>query len=101
MDVARAVAAAPGVDGLFAASTDLGSFSGFRQGSTEYEGLVQRIVAAAQAENIWLGGPQAWMNRPGFSIFQGPSDTALLRMGVQASLASVPSGIAETEGAGD
>jgi 4-hydroxy-2-oxoheptanedioate aldolase len=98
VEVARAVAATPGVDGLFAASTDLGSFSGFRQGDPRYEALVTEIVAAARGAGVWLGGPQAWMDRPGFSIFQAPSDTALLRLGIESSLASAPTGVAVIEG---
>ncbi len=98
---AREIAAVPGVDGLFAASTDLGSFSGLRQGMPEYEAMVDEIIAVAQDFDLWLGGPQAWMDRPEFSIFQAPSDTALLRMGVERSLAEAPTGIAEIEGSND
>jgi len=97
----RQVAALPGVDGIFAASTDLGSFSGYRQGDPEYEALVDEIVDAAQDEGIWLGGPQAWMNRPAFSIFQAPSDTALLSLGIETSLANAPTGVAPIEGEED
>lgn len=98
---AREIAAVPGVDGLFAASTDLGSFSGLRQGMPDYEAMVDEIVAVAAEFDLWLGGPQAWMDRPAFSIFQGPSDTALLRMGVERSLAESPTGVAEIEGSRD
>ncbi|HMB74259.1 MAG TPA: aldolase/citrate lyase family protein [Gammaproteobacteria bacterium] len=97
----REIAAVEGVDGLFAASTDLGSFSGLRQGMPEYEAMVEEIVAVAEEFDLWLGGPQAWMDRPAFSIFQGPSDTGLLRMGVERSLAESPTGVAEIEGSGD
>jgi 4-hydroxy-2-oxoheptanedioate aldolase len=98
---AREIAAVPGVDGLFAASTDLGSFSGLRQGMPEYEAMVDEIIAVAQEFDLWLGGPQAWMDRPEFAIFQAPSDTALLRIGVERSLAEAPTGIAEIEGSND
>ena len=98
---AREIAAVPGVDGLFAASTDLGSFSGLRQGMPEYEAMVEEIIAVAEEYDLWLGGPQAWMDRPQFSIFQGPPDTALLRMGVERSLAESPTGVAEIEGSRD
>ncbi|MGD8325115.1 MAG: aldolase/citrate lyase family protein [Gammaproteobacteria bacterium] len=98
---AREIAAVPGVDGLFAASTDLGSFSGFRQGMPEYEAMVDEIISVAKEFDLWLGGPQAWMDRPEFSIFQAPSDTALLRMGIERSLAEAPTGVAEIEGSND
>jgi 4-hydroxy-2-oxoheptanedioate aldolase len=98
---AREIAAVPGVDGLFAASTDLGSFSGLRQGMPAYEALVDEVVATAEEFDLWLGGPQAWMNRPQFSIFQGPSDTALLRMGIERSIDESPTGVAEIEGSRD
>ena len=98
---AREIAAVAGVDGLFAASTDLGSFSGLSQGMPEYEAMVDEIVDVGQEYDLWLGGPQAWMNRPEFSFFQAPSDTALLRLGVERSLAEAPTGIAEIEGSND
>ena len=97
----REIAAVEGVDGLFAASTDLGSFSGLRQGQPEYEAMVDEIVAAAEEFDLWLGGPQAWMDRPAFDMFQGPSDTGLLRLGVERSLADAPTGVAEIEGSSD
>lgn len=98
---ARQIAAVPGVDGLFAASTDLGSFSGLRQGMPEYEQMVEEIVEVAQDYDLWLGGPQAWMDRPEFSLFQAPSDTALLRIGIEHSLSQAPTGVAEIEGSND
>lgn len=101
VDVARTVAATPGVDGLFAASTDLGSFSGLSQGDPRYEALVAEIVTAARSAGVWLGGPQAWMDRPDFDIFQAPSDTALLRLGIETSLESAPRGVAPIEGEDD
>lgn len=101
VDVVREIAAVPGVDGLFAASTDLGSFSGYRQGEAQYEALVDEIISAANDAGLWLGGPQAWMDREHFSIFQAPPDTALLRLGVQTSLATAPTGVAAIEGEED
>src|SRR5262245_3348589 len=38
---ADAIASVPGVDVVFAASTDLGSFSGLRQGDRDYEAMVK------------------------------------------------------------
>lgn len=98
VDAVDAIAAVPGVDVVFAASSDLGSFSGKRQGDPQYEALVTRIHDETLTSGRKLGGPQAWMNRDGFTFFQGPSATALIRLGAQASLASQRSGTAPIEG---
>ena len=94
------IAAVPGVDVVFAASTDLSSFTGWRQGEPDYEALVTRIRDATLRAGIELGGPQAWMDREAFSFFQGPGATSLIRLGVRTSLDSAPIGVAPTEGAG-
>jgi 2-keto-3-deoxy-L-rhamnonate aldolase RhmA len=96
--IADAIAAVPGVDVIFAASTDLGSFSGLAPTDPLYEQMVADIVDATRAAGLYLGGPQAWMDRAGFTFFQGPNDTALLRLGVRESLESVPRGTAPVEG---
>jgi 4-hydroxy-2-oxoheptanedioate aldolase len=41
---AEKIASVPGVDVIFAASVDLGNFSGHKQGDTQYEALVKRIT---------------------------------------------------------
>lgn len=41
--IAEQIAALPGVDAVFAASTDLSSFSGLRQGDPQYEAMVTKI----------------------------------------------------------
>src|SRR5260370_21213457 len=40
---AAQIADVPGVDVIFAASTDLGNFSGYKQGDPQYEALVTKI----------------------------------------------------------
>lgn len=92
------IAAVPHVDVVFAASSDIGSFSGKRQGDPEYEALITRIRDETLAAGLKLGGPQAWMDREGFSFFQGPGATALIRLGVRTSLATERSGPAPIEG---
>ena len=99
--IADEIASVPGVDVVFAASTDLGSFSGLRQGDPLYEQMVTEIRSATEDAGIYLGGPQAWMDRDGFGFFQAPSDTALLRLGIERSLASAPRGVAAVEGEED
>jgi 2-keto-3-deoxy-L-rhamnonate aldolase RhmA len=87
---AEKIAAVPGIDVIFAASTDLGNFSGYKQGDPQYEALVTRIKDATLARNIKLGGPLAWKARPGFSFFQGPGETVLIKSGAQTILKNEP-----------
>ena len=80
------IASVPGIDVIFAASTDLGNFSGHKQGEPDYEALVTRIHDVTLQHGIRLGGPQAWKSRPGFSFFQGPGETQLLQTGAHVNL---------------
>jgi 4-hydroxy-2-oxoheptanedioate aldolase len=103
VEIADEIAAIPGVDVVFVASTDLGSFSGYRQGQPEYEALVTKILNATSKAGLKAGGPLAWKTRPGYSFFQGPGETSLIRSGAQVALGVVPapgtrSGVAPTEG---
>ena len=84
--IADQIAAVPGIDVVFAASTDLGNFSGFHQGEPGYEALVTRIKDETLGSGRRLGGPLAWKDRPGFTFFQGPGETALIKTGAQATL---------------
>jgi hypothetical protein len=87
--IAREIANEPGVDVVFAASSDLGSFSGRRQGEPEYEALVDVIKDQTLAAGRALGGPLAWLSsRPedGYLFFQGPGAGALIRTGARATL---------------
>jgi 2-keto-3-deoxy-L-rhamnonate aldolase RhmA len=84
--IADKIAAVPGVDVIFAASGDLGSFSGKRPGEPEYEAMVSRIKDAALTAGKKLGGPITWRSREGFTFFQGPSEATLIRMGSHGAL---------------
>ena len=77
------IAAIPGVDVIFTAATDLFSFSGFAQGSPEYEGMVTRIKDATLGAGLGLGGPVQWRNREGFNFYQAPTATVLVGRGAQ------------------
>src|SRR5881275_632583 len=100
---AERIASVPGIDVIFAASTDLGNFSGHRQGDKEYEALVTRIHDVTLQHGIRLGGPQAWKDRPGFTFLQGPGETQLIQSGARVNLALNPAGaqprVAPIEGA--
>jgi 2-keto-3-deoxy-L-rhamnonate aldolase RhmA len=83
---AREIAAIPGVDAVFAASGDLGNFSGYKQGDPDYERLINVVHDAALAGGKRLCGPLAWRDRPDFTCFQAGSETAAIARGVAAEL---------------
>jgi 2-keto-3-deoxy-L-rhamnonate aldolase RhmA len=87
---AEKIAAVPGIDVIFAASTDLGNFSGHKQGEPPYEALVTRIRDVTLARGLKLGGPFAWRNRSGYSFFQGPGESVLINAGAQGILKPAP-----------
>jgi 2-keto-3-deoxy-L-rhamnonate aldolase RhmA len=83
---ADAIAKVPGVTALFAASGDLGNFTGYRQGSPDYERAINIVHDAAIKAGVKLCGPFAWRDRPDFSCFQAGSETAAIAKGVAAEL---------------
>ncbi|HTA45205.1 MAG TPA: aldolase/citrate lyase family protein [Bryobacteraceae bacterium] len=86
---AREIAAIPGVDAVFAASGDLGNFSGYKQGDPDYERLINVVHDAALAAGKRLCGPFAWRDRPDFTCFQNASETAAIARGVAAELGTL------------
>ena len=105
VEVVDQVAAVAGVDVVFAASSDLGSFSGLRQGDPKYESLITKIHDATLRAGRWLAGPVAWRERHGFTFFQSPGATSLIRLGAREVLRGAPDaggprrGVAPIEGA--
>jgi 2-keto-3-deoxy-L-rhamnonate aldolase RhmA len=83
---AREIAAIQGVTGIFAASGDLGNFSGYKQGTPDYERLINIVHDAAIGAGKRLCGPIAWRDRPDFTCFQAGSETAAIARGVAAEL---------------
>ena len=83
---AHEIAKVQGVDAVFAASGDLGNFSGFPQGSPDYERLINVVHDAALAADKRLCGPFAWRDRADFTCFQAGSETAAIAAGVAAEL---------------
>jgi 2-keto-3-deoxy-L-rhamnonate aldolase RhmA len=83
---AREIASVPGVTALFAASGDLGNFSGYPQGSPDYERLINAVHDAAISAGKRLCGPFAWRDRPDFTCFQAGSELAAISRGVAAEL---------------
>ena len=83
---AAEIAKVPGVTALFAASGDLGNFTGFRQGTPDYERVINAVHDAAISARVRLCGPLAWRNRPDFTCFQAGTEVAAIRRGVAAEL---------------
>lgn len=86
---AREIAGIPGVDAVFAASGDLGNFSGYKQGDPDYERLINVVHDAALAAGKRLCGPLAWRDRADFTCFQAGSETAAIARGVAAELGNL------------
>ncbi len=80
------IAKVPGVTAVFAASGDLGNFSGYRQGTPDYERAINIVHDAAIKAHIRLCGPYAWRDRPDFTCFQAGSETAAIARGAAAEL---------------
>jgi 2-keto-3-deoxy-L-rhamnonate aldolase RhmA len=83
------IAKVPGVTAVFAASGDLGNFSGFRQGSPDYERAINIVHDAAIKAQKRLCGPFAWRDRPDFTCFQAGSETAAIARGVKDELGAL------------
>jgi 2-keto-3-deoxy-L-rhamnonate aldolase RhmA len=83
---AEGIAKVPGVTAVFAASGDLGNFSGYRQGSPDYERAINIVHDAAINAKVRLCGPLAWRDRPDFTCFQAGSETAAIARGVKDEL---------------
>jgi 2-keto-3-deoxy-L-rhamnonate aldolase RhmA len=86
VEIVDEIAAVPGVDAVFAASGDLGSFSGYSRDDPRYVAMIDKIKDATLSAGKKLGGPFAWHDREGFRLFQASSDAGLIRSGAQALL---------------
>ncbi len=91
---AEEIAKVPGVSAIFAASGDLGNFTGYSQRSPDYERAINIVHDAAIKAGIKLCGPFAWRDRPDFTCFQAGSETAAISRGVAAELGN----LANTQG---
>ena len=80
------IAAIPGVTALFAASGDLGNFSGYKPGTPDYERLINIVHDAALGAGKRLCGPFAWRDRPDFTCFQNQRETQAIARGVADEL---------------
>ncbi len=81
------IAKVPGVHALFAASSDLGNFSGYKQGDPDYERAINIVHDATLRAGVKLSRPvDAWRDRPDFSCFQAGNEMAAIARGVKAEL---------------
>ena len=94
LENADEIAKVPGVSAIFAASGDLGNFTGYRQGTPDYERAINIVHDAAVKAGVKLCGPFAWRDRADFTCFQAGSETAAIARGVAAELGN----LANTQG---
>jgi 2-keto-3-deoxy-L-rhamnonate aldolase RhmA len=80
------IAKVPGVHALFAASSDLGNFAGYKQGDPDYEREINIVHDGAIKAGKKLCGPFAWKNRPDFTCFQAGNEMAAIARGVKVEL---------------
>jgi 2-keto-3-deoxy-L-rhamnonate aldolase RhmA len=87
VEIVDEIAGLEQVDVVFAASSDIGSFTGLRQGDPGYEALITRIKDGTLAAGKYLAGPSAWKGtRDGYTFFQGPPESVLIRDGARLAL---------------
>lgn len=87
VDIVGEVAAIDGIDVVFAASGDIGSFTGWARDDPRYMALIEKIKVETLKAGKILAGPMSWRDRDGFMFFQGPSESSLIRDGARAALA--------------
>src|SRR5260370_1772049 len=63
------IAKVPGVTAVFAASGDLGNFSGYKQGDPDYERLINVVHDAAISAGKRLWWPLSLRDRPDLTWF--------------------------------
>jgi hypothetical protein len=59
-----------------------------RQGYQTTYSAPEKSVTPLKA-GLFLGGPPGWKNRPGYSLFLGPEEPALIKMGAKSWLGSL------------
>lgn len=84
------IAAVEGVDVVFAASGDLGSFTGWERDDPRYMKMVNEIRDKTLKAGKYLAGPAAWRDREGYTFFQGPSEGSLISSGAKLALGEAP-----------
>ena len=80
------IAAVEGIDVVFAASGDLGSFTGWERTDPRYLKMIDTIKVATLKAGKYLAGPSAWTHLEGFTFFQGPAEGSLISSGAKVVL---------------
>ena len=101
VEIAEEIAAVEGIDVVFAASGDIGSFTGYSREDPRYIALVDRIRDATLVARKWLAGPQSWYDWDGYTFFQGPSESSLIKSGAKVTLTGQSAGEKKNEATGD
>jgi len=83
---AEEIAKVPGITAVFAASGDLGNFSGYKMGDPDYERLINIVHDATIKAGKKLCGPFAWKDRADFSCFQAGNELAAIARGARAEM---------------
>lgn len=86
IEIVDQLAAVEGVDVVFAASGDIGSFTGYERSDPRYMKLIERIKTETLKAGKILAGPSSWRDREGFMFFQGPSEGSLISAGAKLEL---------------
>ena len=86
IEIADQIAAVPGIDVVFAASGDIGSFTGYAQDDPRYEKLIAKIHDDVLKAGKQLGGPFGWHAREGFQFFQASTESGLIKAGAKILL---------------
>jgi 2-keto-3-deoxy-L-rhamnonate aldolase RhmA len=81
--IANKIAAVDGVDVVFAASGDIGSFTGLSRDDPKYKTLIKEIHDDVLRAGKKLGGPFRWIGQDGFTFFQASSESGLIRAGAE------------------
>jgi 4-hydroxy-2-oxoheptanedioate aldolase len=63
-----------GIDIVMVASNDFGQHGGDRDGDASFNAREKIVREAVLSRGLILAGPSSWRNRPGYRLFQGPSD---------------------------
>ena len=86
IEIADQIAAVPGIDVVFVASGDIGSFTGYAQDDPRYEKLIAKIHDDVLKTGKQLGGPFGWHAREGFQFFQASTESGLIKAGAKILL---------------